>query len=188
MIRHEKYELYSLNFPNGKRYIGISFSAINRFKRHKAHARLHEHNLPVYDAIRKFGAGRIKLQILCIGTLEYITELESRAIKSFASLIPLGYNLSLGSYAHPMDTAEARAKVSKSRKGVKRKPFSKEWRNNLSRSLFGNTRATNSKMTSEGLKSMKEKNSLLMKLRWQNPEFRNKMVQAAIIREARKHL
>lgn len=86
--------LYSLNFSNGKRYIGVSKNPQRRFQNHRRHAAQY-YNLPVHNAIRKHGSP--ELQILCIGSVEYITELETKAIEAYQTQDRrFGYNVSPG--------------------------------------------------------------------------------------------
>ena len=87
--------LYSLNFPNGKRYIGMSKNAAKRFKSH-ACAASNAGELPVHKAIRKF-AGKVELQILCVGSREYILDMEVAAIAAYDTQNrKFGYNSTAG--------------------------------------------------------------------------------------------
>lgn len=86
-------ELYSLNFTNGKKYIGISCDATKRFKSHKNAAQRGE-VLPVHRAIRKHGC---ELQILVRGEKAYISALEKAAIAIYQTQkAKLGYNICSG--------------------------------------------------------------------------------------------
>ena len=117
-------ELYSLNFPNGKRYIGCSIESKRRFYFHKRHAEL-GWNYLVHRAILKYGPDNIKLQILCKGPEDYIKELEIKAIQSYKTWVPkwgieFGYNIQLGgtgaSPGVPL-TQEHKDKISNGLKG-----------------------------------------------------------------------
>jgi len=75
----KKYYLYFLIFPNNKIYIGISFDPDKRFIKHKSHAKTGS-NLPVHQAINKYGSENVKQKIVCVGTKEYIANLEIKMI------------------------------------------------------------------------------------------------------------
>lgn len=112
--------LYSLLFPNGKRYIGISTNPRKRMRLHKALALRGSQNL-VHRALRKFGVGTIHPQTLVVGPRDYILELERTAIAAFGTQDPAkGYNLSAGGEANPMDVPEAKAKMIRALTGRKR--------------------------------------------------------------------
>ena len=111
-----KCELYSLEFPNGKRYIGISQDAKERFITHMDVAR-NSGNLPVYCAIRKYGEQNIRLKILVIGNRDYILDLEVKAISIFMTRDhQYGYNISLGGEISPMKDERSCSKMKKSLK------------------------------------------------------------------------
>lgn len=87
-------ELYSLNFPNGKKYIGMSVNAAMRFDQHINAARRNKIKRPVYSAIRKHGC---VLQVLCVGSDKYIEDLEVKAIAVYGTQnIRHGYNITAG--------------------------------------------------------------------------------------------
>jgi len=87
-------ELYRLDFPNGKSYVGIT--------RQSAHARFSEHlssarNRPefaIHHAINKHGLPEVKT--LAVGGWDYLKEAEKKAIKVFNTKAPDGYNLTDG--------------------------------------------------------------------------------------------
>lgn len=88
-------ELYALDFPNGKRYIGISKNARTRFAYHLCAAKRGV-TFPVYNAIRKY-QDSITFRILAVGTREYIEAMEVRAIAIYETRNPMfGYNVQLG--------------------------------------------------------------------------------------------
>lgn len=89
--------LYSLNFPNGKIYLGVSINTQNRFKQHLSSKR----NTVVKKAISKHGPPEI--QILCEGPRDYILELEVKAIAAFKTQDrKFGYNVSPGGEFGPI--------------------------------------------------------------------------------------
>ena len=111
-------ELYSLEFPNGKRYIGMSTHGTQRrWKGHCAAAR-GGLNRPVNEAIRKYGAENVVVRTLVVGTLDYIKELEIKAIAAFQTTDRAhGYNLGLGGETAPTSNPEVAAKVRESMRG-----------------------------------------------------------------------
>jgi len=106
--------LYKIDFPNGKGYIGISIDPLRRWKTHLRRAK-RESSLPVHNALRKFPEAAFK--VLAKGELEYIQELEIKAIALFETLVPKGYNLGLGGTVGPMLNPLTSAKVSASKMG-----------------------------------------------------------------------
>lgn len=89
------WNLYRLEFPNGKSYIGIAIDTAKRFRSHK-NASERGDGYAVHKAIKKFGWNEIKKSVLCIGKESYIKEMETKAIASFNSRPPNGYNLTSG--------------------------------------------------------------------------------------------
>jgi len=88
--------LYVLEFPNGKKYLGISVNPQERFRGH-IYSSHKSTDLLVYSAFRKYGAENIKLRILCTGYVNYIKDLEIKAIAQFKTRDPkFGYNVSIG--------------------------------------------------------------------------------------------
>lgn len=89
-------ELYRLDFPNGKSYIGItSKTAQKRFSTHVDKSR--RANYPVSNAIRKYGEDSVKVNTLVIADdWDYLCDLEIKAIKVYGTFSPLGYNLTKG--------------------------------------------------------------------------------------------
>lgn len=89
--------LYALDFPNGKRYLGISSKTaeerwqvhLMRVREGRAHA--------LQNAIRKYGADNVKVSTLVVSDdWEYLCDLEKRAIVQFNTRVPHGYNLTAG--------------------------------------------------------------------------------------------
>lgn len=115
------HELYALDFPNGKRYVGISQDATHRWRAHQ--------NLScqiVHRAIKKFGADKVSFRILAVGERAYILALEVAAIVAFDCRVPHGYNVGLGGEHSPVEgighSAASRAKMSESQKRRVRTP------------------------------------------------------------------
>lgn len=98
--------LYRLTFPNDKIYIGITTKTVDeRIRGHIATAYSAKGTMYVSKAIRKYNA-EVTRELLCIGTTEYIKDLEIIAIKHFNSLAPHGYNTSYGGETSPMTNPE----------------------------------------------------------------------------------
>lgn len=116
-------ELYQISFPNGKRYIGISNNAKNRFYTHKTQSRAGRQT-PLAAALRKYGA---KLEVLCIGDRQYILDLEVKAIEIFQTQNrEFGYNVGPGGETSGIEgighSEKTRAKMSLSQQLRKRTP------------------------------------------------------------------
>lgn len=90
--------LYCLTFPSGKKYIGItSKTADVRFHRHVEHATICKRTNAVHRAIIKYGAENVKVDTLVIADdFKYLRFIEKRAIQSYGTLSPNGYNLTGG--------------------------------------------------------------------------------------------
>jgi len=137
--------LYCLDFPNGKKYVGLTQRPARRFRDHRGSAA--KGNNPVQKAIRKYGMP--PLRVLCAGTKEYIADLEIKAIAAFQTRnADFGYNVSLGGDLSPSLVPEVAAKISSAQrnsarnlahlaklsaanKGQKRPPLSPEHRAKL---------------------------------------------------------
>ena len=72
--------------------------SINPEGRFKAHMRPSSRCLALAGAVKKYGVDSFYLTILCQGTDEYIADLEVKAIKSFNTQTPNGYNISAGGF------------------------------------------------------------------------------------------
>src|ERR1700724_3850930 len=101
--------LYKLRFPNGKRYLGITYSMPIRWQGHCRAARYVK--TPLYNAFRKYGADSITYRVLAMGDRDYIVALEIAAIAKFNTRDPrIGYNVALGGQLSPMLSPVVRAK------------------------------------------------------------------------------
>lgn len=120
--------LYVIEFPNGKRYFGITVRAPDlRWKDHLKVARK-ERRRPVCQALRKYPTACMR--VLLIGPADYVRDLESKMIAAYNSTNRLfGYNFGRGGDHSPMTgkrhTAEAIAKISAAGRGRIRTPESK---------------------------------------------------------------
>ena len=108
--------LYSLDFSNGKSYIGITSKTVeHRYDNHRRAAVFNNSQLLVHKAWRKHGAPIVK--IMAIANTDYLLDLEIKAIKHFDTLSPNGYNLSYGGEMSPMLNPDVAIKVSQALKG-----------------------------------------------------------------------
>ena len=152
-------QLYKIAFPNGKEYIGITrYTAKARFA---IHVRMAKHrNNAVCHAILKYGSQCTEVTVLAIGNYEYLAEVEPRAIASFGTKAPFGYNMTDGGEGTPNPTEETRAKIGaghkpgaprhtqphtlESRKAMSLahagKRLTNEWKARISKALLGNKR------------------------------------------------
>lgn len=91
-----KYYLYKItNRVNGKMYIGITRNLRLRKWQHFNHR--HPDTMSVIKhAIDKYGKSNFEFEVICIGTCEYIKNLEVAAISLYNTLTPTGYNVSRG--------------------------------------------------------------------------------------------
>lgn len=161
------YQLYVAEFPNGKRYFGITSKSLStRIKAHHSAAR-NGSRLPVHGAIKKY-SDKVQFSALAIGERDLIRDLEIEFIRYFHTRDRLrGYNVALGGNISPMMTPEIAAK----RKGIPlspatraaaivwhrgRKP-SEETRRKISVSLLGNKRAAGQEWPEARRAALREK-------------------------------
>lgn len=131
-------ELYKLDFANGKSYIGITTkTAAERFNGHrrKSCGNSAKSNVPVYDAWRKHGEPQ--LTVLAILENGELASAEQRAIAAYGTLLPNGYNMTVGGEVSPMLLPDVAAKVSAKNKGKLRGPMSELHKKNLSEARKG---------------------------------------------------
>ena len=119
------WQLYVAEFPNGKKYFGItSRGLVTRARQHRHEAKKGS-LLPFHRAIRKYGT--FELRCLAIGEREEICALEISAIaEGKTQNAEFGYNLAPGGNLSPMlgrpMTEEIRAKLLVANKGRKQSP------------------------------------------------------------------
>jgi GIY-YIG catalytic domain len=103
------WSLYSINFPNGKRYIGITCREKERWKEHKNWSQKGEPML-VCRALKKYPDA--SFSVLVRGNQNYIAELEIAVIKKFKTRdLNFGYNVALGGQLSPMLVPEIAKKA-----------------------------------------------------------------------------
>ncbi|WP_162828306.1 GIY-YIG nuclease family protein [Escherichia coli] len=129
--------LYKItNLLDGKLYIGVSDQPNRRFKAHCKADSL------VGRSIKKHGTSNFRMDVLVAGDRAYIYELEAKAIESYNTIAPNGYNLTAGGfggcsgYKH---TDETRKLLADMRLGKKCGPQSAEDRAKKSAALTGRT-------------------------------------------------
>lgn len=121
--------LYRLTAPNGKQYIGVTRQLLA--KRIRDHSRL---DTVIGRAVRKYGV-KMNAEILVIGLVNYIFNMEKAAIMIFQTMVPAGYNCHEGGHGGS-PTEEARQKISATMTGRK---MSISHRQHLSEAHRGNT-------------------------------------------------
>lgn len=127
-------ELYRLDFPSGKSYIGVTrYTSQRRFREHKADSVRRDHL--IYRAWRAHGDP--VLTVLAVIDNDCLLATEIRAIDVFRTLTPFGYNSTIGGDISPalmphvaqkiaekargrIKSEETRAKISVGNKGKKR--------------------------------------------------------------------
>ena len=102
---------YELIFPNGKKYVGVTWDLKERFRGHRKGKSL------VANAFRKYGNPLVK--ILLIGERKYCYEMERRLIEQRKTFHPHGYNLLVGGEGSVKHHETTRIKMAKSRLGAK---------------------------------------------------------------------
>lgn len=107
-----RHSLYVLIFPNGKRYYGYSCDEERRWREHEQTARLGKSPLLVSRAIRRHGWVNVKKQLVLIGPLDYVLEMEEKAIAAYNTLAPNGYNVAPGGKKAPSSNPDVGAKIS----------------------------------------------------------------------------
>ena len=128
------------NLLNSKVYIGQSLNINNRFRVHKFKSNKNQKH-PLYSSIRKYGIENFEFTILeevpDVSKLDNKEQYWLNYYKSYNSLY--GYNLRTDCISNRgfKHTKETKEKMSLSKKGIKRKPLSKEHKLKLSESHTG---------------------------------------------------
>lgn len=105
--------LYSINFPNGKKYIGITSRTLAaRWKQHCVEASAGS-VLKVHIAMRKYGIENITVETLVTGERDYIIDLEIKTINQYETTNHnFGYNTRKGGVLSSQESIELmRAKL-----------------------------------------------------------------------------
>lgn len=112
--------LYRLTAPNGKAYIGITVNARKRWWTHNQQATKKNVQTALGAAIRKHGFDSFTKEILVIGEIQYLKELETRAIEAYATRSPQGYNLTAGGDGLFNPSPEVRERMRQAQLGTRR--------------------------------------------------------------------
>ena len=102
--------LYRLTFPNGKCYIGVTVNVDKRFRRHKYLARTSRglKNIPLYNAIRKYGWSNVHKEVLLTGEPSWVLQEEIFQISQHRLNNAYGvYNISCGGTAPMLGRAHS---------------------------------------------------------------------------------
>ncbi len=124
------------NLRNGKIYIGrtVKRNVLARWRQHLSSAK--DGTLHLHNAIRKYGPDAFKIEVLHLAQ----TLVELNAMETFFIVLHQshreenGYNLTLGGEGVVANDV-TRAKISGSKLGKKRAPFSQEWCANISEGM-----------------------------------------------------
>lgn len=91
------YYLYKItNKLNGKSYIGITNNSDKRFRQHCCLSIAKAKKSPISLSIQKYGKENFKFDVICMGSKDYILDLEVKSIKEYNTQVPNGYNISSG--------------------------------------------------------------------------------------------
>lgn len=118
-------DIYLLESPSGKKYIGQTVKHFNSGKksgylaRWKAHISEAKRNINysrlLDNAIRKYGSNNFKISLICeCNTFEELNEKEKYYITFYNSLSPNGYNLTTGGNVNNKQSIESCLKKSQS--------------------------------------------------------------------------
>lgn len=108
--------LYKLDFTSGKSYIGVTCrNASIRFKEHMDSVE-GDSGCLVHQAWRKYGPPT-KVKVLAEVEDYMLMETEQKAIATFGTMIPRGYNMTPGGETSPTSIPEIAQKVSVAMKG-----------------------------------------------------------------------
>jgi group I intron endonuclease len=102
--------VYCLEFPNGKRYVGIASNVDARWRSHQ-HCAKRGLKSALYSAMRKYGTKGIIRSVLGSGTRAEVAQMEREFIASMSTLCPGGYNIVPGGEDSPASVASVRRKI-----------------------------------------------------------------------------
>lgn len=94
------------NTTNGKIYIGQSVDTTRRWYEHKREAAHEKPSMLISRAIKKYGDNMFKFEVIAgCRSWDDANELETLLVSQHNSLVPNGYNVSLGGYNAPKSEA-----------------------------------------------------------------------------------
>ena len=124
------------NRINQKQYIGQSIELKKRIANHLAG---YSGSTYIAKAIKKHGKENFDVQIIEYPHIspQALDAIEQWYIAKLKTLVPNGYNLTIGGETHTKYSAEASKNISKGNKGRKQGPHSPEHREKIAQSLRG---------------------------------------------------
>jgi len=126
------------NKVNGKAYVGVSERGLQARKREHINRSKAGSKFPIHRAIAKYGVDSFEFEILeSCADASYLPGTERRLIAEFGTLVPRGYNRTLGGdgVSGLVFGDETRRRMSE--KAKQRPPFSEETRRKLSAASAG---------------------------------------------------
>jgi len=165
------------NLLNEKYYIGQALEFIKRKRCHISYSKKEKPTSYFHKALKKYGINNFDWKILCkCDSKNELDEMEFHYIKQYNSYITNnGYNMTWGGEGvygrklcgakngmygkkHSKETLKKMSDMKKGKtpwnKDKKRPPFSKEWKDNLSKALKGRI------FSEESIKKMQEKSKI----------------------------
>ena len=137
------------NKINGKCYIGQTSNFQRRLYNHNANVRNNK-NLPLYDAIRRYGAKNFSVKVIDKDRkTRHIDACERYYIRKYNSLYPNGYNLESGGHNNKVLSKDHKRKISENHVGMSGKIHSQESKTKMSESAKGrkHTKSTRLKIS-----------------------------------------
>jgi len=152
------------NKVNNKVYVGQTIRTLKqRMNEHRSDASLDKYGMPIHRAIKKYGWDNFVWEVVYKGSdIDDLNQKEIDLITEYQCLTPNGYNVCEGGKSGGKrvfteehienlrkgqqsrdkstwkpHTEETKKKMSVVKKGIKREPFSDEWRVNMSKSMSG---------------------------------------------------
>lgn len=106
--------IYSIDFPNGKKYIGQTTNLEKRIFNHKKSSKKPRSNLLLYNAINKYGWENLKITKIVNCITEDVDELEKLYIEKFKTINKqFGYNLDSGGQSNKKHSPTTKRKIKK---------------------------------------------------------------------------
>jgi len=121
------------NKVNGKLYIGITSQPRKRFNYHGGKTK--NDNMAIRYSMVKYGRENFEFKVLMNGSRSYCAEMEKKAIISFSSKVPVGYNISDGGEGRSLPCSEEHKE--RLRKLFTGRPISEEQKAKISFTLTG---------------------------------------------------
>jgi group I intron endonuclease len=135
--------LYRLTSPSGRAYIGIAKNVRKRWQEHGNASRCGS-KCALHSAIRKYGFENFIKEILVKSYIDYIKDLEVKAIVAYSTMVPAGYNMTAGGDGTfgRIVTAAEKQRISLAQKG---RTFTEDHKLKLSLARKGKTMSDNQK-------------------------------------------